>query len=235
MEASSRYPFSPERPGWPGQPHVPEEPEWPGQPPAPKPGAPKPGAQPLVAPGLSWIDPRDWQSRLNERLLEQRVLIAHGHLDDQAATVLCAQLLTLDADSADRSAPIRLHLQNLSADLTAALTAMDALDAVGVPVHAFASGQLSGPAVGVLISAGRRIAYPNAGFLLREPDSGFEGTAAELATRQRQVETMLDALYFRLADVTGREVDELRADARRGRFLSADEAVGYGLIQEVAS
>ncbi len=223
MEASSRYPFSPERPGWPGQP------------PAPKPGAPKPGAQPLVAPGLSWIDPRDWQSRLNERLLDQRVLIAHGHLDDQAATVLCAQLLTLDADSADRSAPIRLHLQNLSADLTAALTAMDALDAVGVPVHAFASGQLSGPAVGVLISAGRRIAYPNAGFLLREPDSGFEGTAAELATRQRQVETMLDALYFRLADVTGREVDELRADARRGRFLSADEAVGYGLIQEVAS
>jgi ATP-dependent Clp protease, protease subunit len=229
MKAPSGQRFPPEWPGWPDQPREPQEPGWPG-----RPGAPKPGAPPLVAPGRAWMDPRDWQSRLTERLLEQRVVIAHGHLDDQVATVLCAQLLTLDADSADRSAPIRLHLQNLSADLAAALTVMDALGAVGVPVHAFVSGQISGPAIGVLACAGRRIAYPNAGFLLSEPETGFEGTAAELATRQRQIETMLDALYFRLADVTGREVDDLRSDARRGRFLTAAEAVDYGLIQEVS-
>ena len=110
---------------------------------------------------------------------------------------------------------------------------MDALDAVGVPVHAFAGGHLSGPALGVFAAADRRVAYPNAGFLLAEPEAGFEGTAADLASRQRQFDTMLDALYFRLADVTGREVDDIRDDARRHRFLSAAEAVSYGLVQEV--
>jgi ATP-dependent Clp protease protease subunit len=160
--------------------------------------------------------------------------MAYGHLDETTATVLCAQLLTLDADSPDRTAPIRLHLQGLSADLQAALTVMDALDAVGVPVHAFARGHLSGPALGVLAASGRRVASPNAGFLLAEPVASFEGTAADLAGRQRQFATMLDALYFRLADVTGREVDEIRDDARGRRFLTAGEAVAYGLIHEVA-
>ncbi|HUK72936.1 MAG TPA: ATP-dependent Clp protease proteolytic subunit [Streptosporangiaceae bacterium] len=244
--SAAGYPFPPEVPGVPG---TPSTPRWPGHP-APPPGTPLPPRypphprspsprprqepSPLVTPGRAWIDSGDWQSRLNERLLEQRVVMAHGHLDDTAATVLCAQLLTLDAESTDRTAPIRLHMQGLSADLAAALTVMDALDAVGVPVHAIARGHLSGPALGVLAAAGRRVGYPNSGFLLAEPEAAFEGTSADLVSRQRQFETMLDALYFRLADVTCREVDEIRDDARRGRFLTADEAVAYGLLQEVA-
>jgi ATP-dependent Clp protease protease subunit len=234
MKAVNDYPFphEPREPGEPGrpgpEPAIPVPPRWPG--------APRPGTRPVspvIAPGRAWTDSGDWQTRLNERLLERRVVIAHGHLDDSAATLLCAQLLTVDADSADRDAPIRLHLQNLTADLPAALTVMDALDAVGVPVHAYASGQIGGTALGVLVVADRRLAYPNAGFVLSEPETAAEGTAAELAARQRQVEGMLDALYFRLADVTGREVDEIRDDARRGRFFTAAEAVDYGLIQEV--
>ncbi len=232
MNARTEHQSPPE---WPRRPGPPEEPGWPGRP-APHPGAPsppQPRPSPLVSPGRAWIDSGDWQGRLNERLLEQRVVMAHGHLDEPTATLLCAQLLTLDADSSDRTAPVKLHLQNLTADLQAALTVMDALDAMGVPVHAFARGQLSGPALGVLAAVGRRVAYPNAGFLLVEPETGFDGTAADLASSQRQFATMLDALYFRLADVTGREVDEIRDDARRRRFFSAAEAVSYGLVQEV--
>ncbi len=230
-------------PEWPRQPGTPEEPGWPGRP-GPHPGTPfpprypphpqpSPQPSPLVAPARTWSGSADWQSRLGERLLEQRVVMVHGHLDETAATLPSAQLLTMDADSSDRTAPIRLHLQSLSADLQAALTVMDAIDAVGVPMHAFARGHLSGPALGVLAAAGRRVAYPNAGFLLAEPEAGFEGTAADLASRQRQFDSMLDVLYFRLADVTGREVDDIRDDARRGLFLTADEALGYGLVHEV--
>jgi ATP-dependent Clp protease, protease subunit len=164
---------------------------------------------------------------LYERLLERRIVMAHGHLDDQAATSLCAQLLTLDAEG---DGPIRLELQNLSADLTAALTVMGVLDVVGVPVEARVAGRMSGAAFGVLAVCGQRRAYPNAMFAMSEPTVEFGGPLRAVAAREKQTRGMLDALYFRLADVTGREVDDIRADARGRRVLTAAEAQRYGLL-----
>jgi ATP-dependent Clp protease, protease subunit len=209
-------------PDWPGPGQQPA-PRWPDQPPSRPP-------DPLVAPTQAWLDRREWQ-RLYDRLLERRIVMAHGHLDGEAATRLCAQLLTLDAEGDD---PIRLELHGLSAELDAALTVMDVLGVVGVPVHAYAGGQLSGPALGVLACCSHRRAYPNAVLELTEPRADFEGTAAELAAHEEQLLIMLDALYFRLADVTGREVDEIRADAKRRRVLTADQAVSYGLVHGLA-
>ncbi len=176
-------------------------------------------------------DGGDQLGRVYERLLERRVVMAHGHLDDEAATALCAQLLTLDATGDE---PIRLQIQGLDAELPAALTVMDAMDTVGVPVHAYAGGQLTGPALGILAAAHRRLAYPSAGFHLTEPRTSYDGTAAELSASGQQLNSMLDALYFRLAEVTGREVDEIRDDARGGRFLTADQAIDYRLVDDVA-
>ncbi len=181
-----------------------------------------------MAPVRVWPDATPWPGRVYERLYERRIVLAHGELDDEAATSLCAQLLTLDAE---RNDPIRLEVQSLTAGLAAALTVMGVLDVLRVPVRAYASGQVGGPALGVLAAATERRAYPNAMFVLSEPRLGFEGSATALSAREEQVRVMLDTLYLRLADVTGREVDEIRADARRGRYLTADDAVGYGLIQ----
>jgi ATP-dependent Clp protease, protease subunit len=194
----------------------------------PRPGAPTP---PAVTPAPLWPDRSLWPGQVYERLFERRIVLAHGELDDEAATSLCAQLLMLDAE---RYEPIRLELQGLTAELAAALTVMGVLDVLRVPVHAYAGGQVSGPALGVLASAAERRAYPNAVFMLSEPRLGFEGSATALRSHEEQVRTMLDALYLRLASVTGREVDEIRADARRGRCLTVDEAIAYGLIQEQA-
>jgi ATP-dependent Clp protease, protease subunit len=185
-----------------------------------EPGAPQPGR--------AWPGPAPWPDRVYERLLEQRIVMAHGRLDGEAATRLCAQLLTLDAE---RNEPVRLELQGLTADLEDALTVMGVLDVLRVPVLAQAAGCLEGPALGVLAAAPGRRAYPNAVFRLSEPRVDFEGTAAALAAHEAQVAVMLDALYLRLASVTGREVDEIREDTRRGRHLTAAEAVDYGLIQ----
>lgn len=196
----------------------------------PEPGGPRaPGTpqQPSFSPVRAWQAAGNWPGSVYEQLLERRVVMVHGHLDDQRATLLCAQLLTLDATG---DGPIRLRLQGLDSELPAALTVMDALDTIGVPVHAEVSGQLSGPALGILAAADSRLAHPSAGFHLTEPRASFDGTADELSVRGQQLAVMLDALYFRLADVTGREVDEIRDDARRGRFLTADQATGYGLV-----
>lgn len=215
----------PPRPQPPGQPGEPGPPGWPVPPGWPdRPGAP----EPVTAPTKVWLNPVGWPAAIYDRLLEQRIVMASGLLDGEAATRLSAQLLTLDAEGDD---PIRLELQSLSADLSAALTVMGVIDVVGVAVRARAGGRISGPALGVLAVCDDRRAYPNAVFALAEPRLDFDGRASELAAREEQLRTTLDTLYHRLADVTGREVDQIRADARQERLLTVDQAVEYGLIQ----
>jgi len=209
-------------------PEIPGRPGVPGPPPAQPPGEPGP------VPGTRvWLDPHaDFQDRLYERLLAKRIIMANGLLDDAAATRLSAQLLALDAEGNE---PIRLELQNLRADLPAALAVMGVLDVVRAPVHAHAGGEIRGAALGVLAACQRRLAYPNASFALSEPRLEFGGTVTAVTERQRQTERMVDSLYYRIAEATGREADEIREDSRRGRTLSTAEAIGYGLIHSRAA
>ena len=219
-------PPRPGEPGWPSMPSIPGAPLTPGAPDFPSAPPPAPGP---VPPTRVWLDPQaEWKNRLYERLLAKRIVLASGFLDDDAAARLSAQLLTLDAEKKD---PIRLELQNLRAELSAVLTVMGILDVLRVPVHACVSGEINGPALGVLVSCPRRSGYPNATFVLTEPKLHFGGTVTALTAREQQMTRMLDTLYFRLAEVTGREVDQIREDARRGRTLTTAQAIGYGLIQ----
>lgn len=222
----AHLPGIPPRPGDPGWPGTPLTPGWPSTPATPQPARPEPSP---TTPVRVWLDPlASWQAGLYERLLEKRIVLASGMLDDEAAARLSAQLMTLDAE-ADK--PIRLELQNLRAELPAVLTVMGILDVLRVPVHACASGEISGPALGVLVSCPRRTGYPNATFTLAEPRLDFGGTVTAVTARQEQMTRMLDTLYFRLAEVTGRDTDEIREDARRRRSLTTSQAIGYGLIQ----
>jgi ATP-dependent Clp protease protease subunit len=218
----------PERAGWPPPPAEPPQPGWPV--PHRAPGAPPAYLPP--APSRGWTGQGDWPGRIYQRLLEQRIVLASGHLDGEAATVLSAQLLTLDAEG---DGPVRLELQGLTAELPAAMTVLGVLDVLRAPVTGYVAGQLGGPAIGVLAACPHRLAYPSAVLSLAEPRLNLDGTATEVSAQQEQVAAMLDTLYIRLAEVTGREVDEIRGDARRGRFLTVDEAVSYGLIEAVAT
>lgn len=211
---------------WPG-------PEFPGTPlpgrPSP-PGTPGPGP---VPPARVWADPHaGWQDKLYERLLEQRIVLASGVLDEAASTRLSAQLLTLDAEG---GGAVRLEMQNLQAELPAALTLMGVLDVMRAPVQAFASGETGGPALGILASCPRRLAYPNASFTLSEPRLRFGGTVTAITAREQQAKRMTDSLFYRIAEATGRDAEEIRDDARHGRVLTVAEAIGYGLIHDRAT
>jgi ATP-dependent Clp protease protease subunit len=185
-----------------------------------------------VPPTRVWLDPHaGWQEKLYERLLEQRIVLATGVLDDAAATRLSAQLLTLDAEG---DGPIRLELQNLQSDLPAALTLMGILDVMRTEIQVFASGETGGPALGVLASCPRRLAYPNASFTLSEPRLRFAGTATVVSAHEQQARRMVDSLFYRLAEASGRDAEQIQEDARRGRTLTVAEAIGYGLIHDRA-
>jgi ATP-dependent Clp protease, protease subunit len=223
----AHIPPRPGEPGWPSRPSIPDIPFTPGPPEFPTKPARSPGP---VLPGWVERDPdTGWRSKLHERLLAKRIVLASGFLDDDAAARLSAQLLTLDAE---QKQPIRLELQNLRAELSAVVTVMGILDVLRVPVHACVSGEIDGPALGVLVSCPHRSGYPNATFMLTEPRLHLGGTVTAISVREQQMTRMLDTLYFRLAEVTGREVDQIRDDARRGRMLTTAQAIGYGLIQD---
>ena len=219
---AGEFPRPPEFP----PPGRPDDPGFP-RPGTPSPGGPEPGP---VPPTRVWLDPdAAWRSALYERLLERRIVLAAGVLDDEAATRLSAQLLTLDAEG---DGPIRLELQNLRAELPAALTLMGVLDVVRAELQAFASGETGGAALGVLASCPRRAAYPNASFTLSEPKLQFGGTVTAVTAREQQVRRMVDSLFYRIAEATGRDAEDIREDARHGRTLTTGEAIGYGLIHE---
>ena len=229
-----RYPEIPghgrEQPGTP----VPGRPGTPGTPwdvPAPAPG---PGREPGPVPATRiWLNPDTGRrDPLQGRLLKQRIVIVSGLLDEPAATRLSAQLLTLDAEG---NGPIRLELQNLQAELPATLTLMGVLDVVGAEISAYASGETSGPALGVLASCPRRLGYPNASFTLTEPRLGFGGPASAVAAHEQQARRMTDSLFYRIAEATGQDAEAVRDDAKHGRVLTVAEAIGYGLIHDRAT
>ena len=205
-------------------------PPWPGRP-CPGPAQPEPAGpaqNPAMAPARIWFDPHGWPESLYDRLLDRRIVMVHGNLDGDAATRLCAQLLTLDAEG---TAPIRLEMQNLGAELPAALSVMGILDVVRGPVTACAGGRIEGPALGILAACRHRLAYPNALFVLAEPQVSFDGTVTALASREEQSRVMLAELFGRIAEVTRQEAGQVRADARRARLFSVPEAIGYGLVE----
>ena len=141
--------------------------------------------------------------------------------------MLSAQLLTLDAEGTGRSGS---SSRAWTPNCPAALTVMGVLDVLRVPVTGYVAGQVGGPALGVLAACGQRRGYPSAVLALTEPTLNLGGTATQVRAQEEQIETMVDTLYIRLAEVTGREVDEIRADARQGRFFTVPEAVAYGLL-----
>jgi ATP-dependent Clp protease protease subunit len=170
------------------------------------------------------VGARDW---LEERLLDQRVLALAGELDVEAGNRTVAALALLDATG---DAPVRLRLSGVSADLDVVLPLVDALDMSGVPVHATALGTLTGAATVLLAVADRRAAGPHAMIHLCEPRAPYGVRGRELEALAAEHARRLRWLQERLALACRRPVEEIAADMRTGRLLTAQEALDYGLV-----
>jgi ATP-dependent Clp protease, protease subunit len=172
-----------------------------------------------------------FDSYIQGQLFERRIVLARGTLDEVVATNLAAQLLTLDANADE---PIQLHLSSPGGDLGAALTLADTIKVLAAELTVTAVGEVSGSAIAVLAASPRRTGYPHARFGLREPESRqLTGTATDLGTHAQEYLRQRGALVDLIADATGRQAEAVDADLRTGRFLSAEEAMGYGLIHNV--
>ncbi len=207
----------PPLPPQPPEPPVPRHNPWS---PEPRPVAPGP----VSANASLSVAAADW---LGERLLDQRVVALAGELDADTVNRTVAALALLDATGDE---PVRLRLSGVSADLGSALTLLDALELMGVPVHATAVGTLTGPAIALLAVADRRTAGPHAVLHLCEPRGPHGIRGQELDSWAAEHARQLRRLQERVAEACGRTADEITADMRAGRLLSAAEAQAYGLV-----
>lgn len=199
-------------PGWP--------PRTPGQPPG-RPGGEPGGSGEGVGPFQDW---------LQERLFDNRIVVVRGRLDHERASRYAAQILALDAAGND---PIEMHIDCPDAGIEATIVLMDTIDLAGSPVHAVAAGQVGGAAVGLLATAEQRSALPHCRFRLSEPRADLAGTADQVVSGASQHLQLLEALILRVAEVTGQPRHRVEDDLSKGRFLTADQAVEYGLVDSV--
>jgi ATP-dependent Clp protease protease subunit len=171
----------------------------------------------------------DW---LQEQLFARRIVLVTGRLDGAAAAKAAAALLALDASE---NRPIEIHLDSPDGALEAAFVLIDTADTLHSTLRVLCRGQVGGPAIAVVAAADHRAATPHALFHLSLPTARFTGTPEAIAAQSRQHQELLWKLYGRLARRTGRPAEEIAEDIRRGRYLDAQDALDYGLIDEITT
>lgn len=167
------------------------------------------------------------------RLLKDRIVFLTGPVDAAAASLICAQLLFLASEHPKRD--ISFYINSPGGSVTDALAIYDTMQYIRPPVATLAIGQAHAVAA-LLVAAGRpgkRHALPNAKLLLRQPVGAYRGQATEVAIHAREVLAIRARLNRLLAKHTGRPLNAIEEAVERDRFLWAEEARAFGLIDLV--
>ena len=170
---------------------------------------------------------------LTSRLLEQRILVLDGELDDAGGTRLCAQLFLLSA--ADPRADISLWINSPGGSVPAMLAIHDAMQLVPNDVSTLALG-LACSAGQFLLTAGthgKRYALRHSRILMHQGSAGIGGTAVDIELQAEDLRHMVQTVLGLVAEHTGQPVERIREDSARDRWYSAEQALEYGFIDGV--
>ncbi|MHB1930609.1 MAG: ATP-dependent Clp protease proteolytic subunit, partial [Acidimicrobiales bacterium] len=174
-----------------------------------------------------------WQPdhrNVEEALLARRILQLRGPLDETVAGDLCSRLMFLDGSGDDA---VTLYVDSPGGPIHAALTVVDTMELLGVPVDTICVGRSEGPAVAVVAAGRRRRAAAHARFRLSEPAVSADGRAAQLQAWAEHHAEQSARLACVLARTTGRPQEHVEADLAAGRWLDSAGAVAYGIVDEV--
>ena len=169
------------------------------------------------------------------RLLLDRIVFISGEVTDEMANAVCAQLLFLQSQDAEKE--ISVYVNSPGGSVTAGLAIYDTMQFVKCPVATYCIGQAASMGA-VLLAAGakgRRHALPNARIMIHQPWGGAEGKASDIEITAREILRLKEVLNGILAKHSGKTVEEVTRDTDRDHFMSAAEAKEWGLVDRIVS
>ena len=167
------------------------------------------------------------------RLLLDRIVFISGEVNDEMANAVCAQLLFLQSQDAKKE--ISVYVNSPGGSVTAGLAIYDTMQFVKCPIATYCIGQAASMGA-VLLTAGakgRRFALPNARIMIHQPWGGAEGKASDIEITAREILRLKEVLNGILAKHSGQKMSDVVKDTDRDHFMSAAEAVEWGLIDKV--
>jgi ATP-dependent Clp protease protease subunit len=167
------------------------------------------------------------------RLLKERIIFLGDEIEDQTANLIIAQLLFLESDDPDKD--IHLYINSPGGIVTAGMAIYDTMRYIKAPVSTICVGQAASMAA-VLLSAGekgKRFSLANSRIMIHQPLGGFQGQATDIHIHAREILRMKAELNDILAEHCGQSVEKVAADTERDFFMSGEEAVSYGLIDNI--
>ena len=169
------------------------------------------------------------------RLLKERIIFLVGPVEDYSANLIVAQLLFLEAENPDKD--IHFYINSPGGSVTAGMSIYDTMQFIKPDVSTTCIGQAASMCALLLAggAAGKRFCLPHSRMMIHQPLGGFQGQASDFEIHAREILTIRDRLNKILADHTGQPIDIIAKDTDRDNFMSAEEAVKYGLIDHVAT
>jgi ATP-dependent Clp protease protease subunit len=173
-----------------------------------------------------------WSDSVRNRLFKARTLIISGEVNQKLASEVMGQLLALDAESDEA---ITIFINSQGGHVESGDTIHDMIRYIGSPVRMVGTGWVAsaGALIYVAVPKERRFSLPNTRFLLHQPAGGARGTAADVEIEAKEILKMRRRLNEVFAEQTGQPLDKIQEDTHRNFWLSAEEAVEYGLVGEI--
>ncbi len=169
------------------------------------------------------------------RLLKERIIFLVGPIDDHMANLVVAQLLFLESENPEKD--IHLYINSPGGSISAGMAIYDTMQFIKSEVSTMCIGMAASMGA-FLLQAGakdKRFALPNATGMIHQPLGGFQGQGADIEIHAKYILSLRERLYTLMAQHTGKSVEEIARDSERDNFLTAKEALEYGLIDQVLS
>ena len=167
------------------------------------------------------------------RLLKERVIFIVGAIEDHMANLIVAQLLFLESENPDKD--VHLYINSPGGSVTAGLSIYDTMRFIKPDVSTMCIGQAASMGAFLLSGGtkGKRFILPNARTMIHQPSGGAQGQATDIEIQAKEILFLRERLNSLLADHTGQTMEVIERDTERDRFMSAEQSVEYGLVDEV--